>query len=123
MNSHCICHVIICSTEDRFCWVRNTLETFCAFRNSIHLRAKHSEKNRILHFSKTASYSLLPSWLALENSPTAPLQRDKTLPNECPGYDTKQSDGEVPVITGLWGMLSTPSLPLLPDHLCPGQKI
>ena len=23
--------------------------------------------------------------------------------NECPGYDTKQSDGEVPVILGLWG--------------------
>ena len=27
--------------------------------------------------------------------------------NECPGYDTKQSDGEVPVKLGLWGMWST----------------
>ena len=26
-------------------------------------------------------------------------------PNECPGYDTKQSDGEVPVVLKLWGML------------------
>ena len=26
-------------------------------------------------------------------------------------YDTKQSDGEVPVLLGLWGMRSTPSLP------------
>ena len=24
--------------------------------------------------------------------------------NKCPGYDTKQSDGEVPVIQELWGM-------------------
>ena len=27
--------------------------------------------------------------------------------NECPGYDTKQSDGEVPVMQELWGMRST----------------
>ena len=33
--------------------------------------------------------------------------------NVCPGYDTKQSDGEVPVMLELWGMRSTPSLPLL----------
>ena len=35
-------------------------------------------------------------------------------PNECPRYDIKQSDGEVPV------MRSTPSLPLLPGPLWPG---
>ena len=34
-------------------------------------------------------------------------------PNECPGYDTKQSDGEISVMLGLWGMRSTPSLPSL----------
>ena len=34
-------------------------------------------------------------------------------PNGCPGYDTKQSDSEVPVMLGLWRMWSTPSLPLL----------
>ena len=32
---------------------------------------------------------------------------------ECPGYDTKQSDGEVPVMLELWGM------PLLPGPLWP----
>ena len=26
------------------------------------------------------------------------------LPNECPGYDTKQSDGEVPLMLGSWGI-------------------
>ena len=34
--------------------------------------------------------------------------------------DTEQSDGEVPVMLGLWGMQSTPSLPLLPGPLWPG---
>ena len=36
-----------------------------------------------------------------------------------PGYDTKQSDGEVPVMLELWEMWSTPSLLLLPAPLWP----
>ena len=43
-------------------------------------------------------------------------------PNECPGYDTKQSDGEVPAVLELWGMRSTPSLPSLPGATTPGQS-
>ena len=46
---------------------------------------------------------------------------DPPPPNECPGYDTKQSDGEVSAMLGLWGMWSTPSLPLLPGLLWPGM--
>ena len=54
--------------------------------------------------------------------PVAPLQRGKTHPpNECPGFDTKQFDGEVPVMLELWGMWSTLSLPLLPGPLWPGM--
>ena len=34
-------------------------------------------------------------------------------PNKCPGYDIKQSDSEALVMLELWGMLNTPSLPLL----------
>ena len=41
-------------------------------------------------------------------------------PHECPGYDTKQSDGEVPAVLELWGMRSTPSLSSLPGPLWPG---
>ena len=37
-----------------------------------------------------------------------------------PGYDTKQSDGEVPVMWELWEMQSTPSLPSFPSPLWPG---
>ena len=45
------------------------------------------------------------------------LCRGVRLPNECLGYDTKQSDGEVPIM--LWGMQSTFSLPSLPAPLWP----
>ena len=48
------------------------------------------------------------------------LCRGVDLPNKCPVYDTKQSDGEVPVMQELSGMQSTPSLPLLPGPLWPG---
>ena len=41
------------------------------------------------------------------------MQSEKKT-NECPGYDTKQSDGEVLVMLEHWGMRSTPSLPLPP---------
>ena len=41
-------------------------------------------------------------------------------PNECPRYDNKQSDGEVPAMLELWRMRSTPSLPSLPGPLWPG---
>ena len=37
----------------------------------------------------------------------------------CPGYDTKQSDGEVPAMLELWGMRSTPLLLPLPGPLWP----
>ena len=33
---------------------------------------------------------------------------DPTQPKKFPGYDTKQSDVEVPVMLELWGMQSTP---------------
>ena len=37
------------------------------------------------------------------------LCRGVRLPNVCPGYDTKQSDGEAPLMLDLWGMRSTRS--------------
>ena len=35
---------------------------------------------------------------------------------EGPGYDAKQSVGQASVMSELWGMWSTSSLPLLPVH-------
>ena len=40
--------------------------------------------------------------------------------NECPAYNSKQSDGEAPVMQKLWGRQSTPSLPSLPGSIWPG---
>ena len=48
------------------------------------------------------------------------VQRGNTPPNECPGNDTKQSDGEAPVMLELWRMQCTPLLPLLPSPFWPG---
>ena len=41
-------------------------------------------------------------------------------PNKCPRYETKQSDGEVPIMLELWGMWNTPLLPSLPGPLRSG---
>ena len=35
-------------------------------------------------------------------------------------HDTKQSNGKVPVMLELWGMQSTPSMPLFPGPFRPG---
>ena len=43
----------------------------------------------------------------------------KTPANEFPGYDTKHFDGEAPVMLELWGIQSTPSLPLIPGPFWP----
>ena len=40
-------------------------------------------------------------------------------PNECPGYNTKQSYREASVMLELWGMQSIPLLPSLPGPLWP----
>ena len=42
----------------------------------------------------------------------------KTPTNECLGYDTKTSDGEIPILEH-WEMWSTLSLSLLPGPLWP----
>ena len=57
---------------------------------------------------------------AVEYTDCTSAEGVRPSPNECPGYDPKQSDGEVPAVLELWGMRSTPSLPSLPGPLWPG---
>ena len=38
----------------------------------------------------------------------------KDHPNECPGYDTEQSNDKASVVLKLWGMQNTPLLPSPP---------
>ena len=45
------------------------------------------------------------------------ISAERIPPHEFPGYDTKQSDGEVPVMLEFWGMWSTLLSPLLPGPL------
>ena len=60
------------------------------------------------HLSQTLQFNILPDRLAL----TASFQRDKTPnnTNACLQCNTKQSDGEVPVILYLCRTQSTPLL-------------
>ena len=54
------------------------------------------------------------------------LYRSKTSSphfSESPGYDTKQSDGEVPVILELWQIRGTSLLPALLGPLEPGVEV
>ena len=44
----------------------------------------------------------------------------RPLPHECLGYDSKQSDGKVPIMQEIWRIQSIPSLPSLPGPLWPG---
>ena len=43
--------------------------------------------------------------------------------NKFPRYDTKQSDGKIPVMLDLWDMQSTSSLTSLPGQLWPGVVV
>ena len=61
------------------------------------------------------------TWAVEYTDCTSAERKDPPPPaNECFGYETKQSDGEVPVMLELWGMQSTPSLPSFPGPLWPG---
>ena len=51
---------------------------------------------------------------AVEYSDRFSAEDKNPTPNECPGYDTKQSDGEVPAMLELWGMRSTPFIAIAP---------
>ena len=60
------------------------------------------------------------SRMGLLNTPTSSSQKGKSLQNECPVYNTKHTDSEVPVMLELWRMQSTPPLPSVPGPLWPG---
>ena len=74
------------------------------------------------HFSKVPSCTSLSCHFTKEWSSRLGLHLcwGVRLPHKCPGYDTKQSDGEASVMLELWGMWNTPSLPSLPGPLWPG---
>ena len=54
---------------------------------------------------------------AVEYTDWISAKRQNANPHECPGYDSKQSDGEALLMLELWGMWSTPALLLFPGPL------
>ena len=65
-------------------------------------------------FNSLVSWGCRIHWLNLYSG-VSPLTLHK-----CSGYDTKQSDGEAPVMLEIWEMQSIPSLLLLPGPFWPG---
>ena len=90
-----------------------------ASQNSREFYAYHSPGHIRVFVYTICSYgqiALLLRWFAAF---TYYVAQSVTPPYECPGYDTKQSDGEAQVMLELRGMQSTPSLPSLPGPLWP----
>ena len=90
-----------------FCFPVLYLSTFNVFIHSSYIIFLVS------NYSCPVSWGCRIHWLHLCRGVRPP-------PNECPGYDTKNSDDEVPAVLELWGMRNAPSLPSLPGPLWPG---
>ena len=109
------CQLFICSV-DVADFVITTSSHLCCYCNSRVFLCVLSCPKILL------SKPVLGDWVAMElltkvpsaqNTLTASLQRNKTPPNKCPGYDAKQSDDEAPLMLEFWRMRSTPLLLLL----------
>ena len=98
------------------CCKKKSVSLLSRFEKLVILLAWHTLFERVFaltqYFAQSAG--------AIEYTDCFSAEGVRSPPNECPGYDTKQSDGEVPAVLELWGMWSTPSLPLLPGPLWPG---
>ena len=90
-----------------------TKDLFVANISFILNNIQRESNMKIHHIYCPVSWGCRIHWLLLCRGVRPP-------PNNCPGYDTKQSDGKVPVIQVLWGMWRTLLLPSLPDPLWPG---
>ena len=67
----------------------------------------------IVYLAHSVRAEEYPEYISAEGQVSIPL-------NECPRYDTKQSDGVAPVMLVLWGIRSTPLLPSHPGPILPG---
>ena len=103
------------------------LEACLVFR--IFIKGKGNNSYTILVFNETAVV-LVRIWSSMIFSPISWDVEDANCNSsegqdpltECPGYDTKLSDGEVPVLK-FWGMWNIPLLPLFPGSLWHGMII
>ena len=103
------------------------MRDFGQLLNSIHPHLRHLTSGKKRLIKNSISFTCLPKYTHTRTLAQSPgfveytdcfsAERLGLSPNEYLGYDTKQSDGKVPLILKLWGKLSTPSLPSLPGPL------
>ena len=82
-------------------------------------KCSHFKSNFIqtcLSYLKNIHYQIALSAGAIEYTDCFSADGQDPL-NECPGYNSKQSDDEALLMLELWGMQSTLSFPSLPDPL------
>ena len=89
----------------------NLLNASCMYKEDLEL---NNQRWWICHKTKPNLTILAHSAGTVEHRGVKPLPH-----NECPWYDTKLANGNVPVMLKLWGMWSTPSLPSLLGYLWP----
>ena len=96
-----------CAVCKKRAWARlGMLSTRSIYKSYIHIFNIHVWTGLALNGPCPVGWGCRIHWLH--------LYRGVRPPNECPRYDTEQSDDEFPVMLELWVMRSTPSLPLLP---------
>ena len=90
-------------------------------RQTIHFKKRRKKKTTCQHqiLSGCAKKKIcLVSW-GCRIIDCFSVERQDPSTNKCPRYDTKQSDGEVPVMLQVWVMRSASSLPSLSGPLYP----
>ena len=94
----------------------------CSLRTCLHTRVLPCTTSTLIaQLAGAVEYTGRIRGSYLSQDSTSAEGKPPTPPNECPVYDIKHSDGEVPVMLELWGTRSIPSLPMLPGPLWPGM--
>ena len=119
MYSNCFCRcsfrteIIKIGQSSRKMYSNNILN----FQESMtNLNARTKKSGNLLNSPRT-SFPFILSAGAVEYTDCTSAEQYDPLPIECPVYDDKHSDGEVPAMLEVWGIWSTPSLPSLPGPL------
>ena len=131
-SGHTLWSLTVVQRSSRYILQLQPIEQFFSviifFINSILFLSSWVYRNVVLYYQFLEGRK--PDFLWIAQSAGAPEYSDCisawgvwTPHNECPGYDTKSSDGDVPVMLEFGGIWSTPSLPSLPDPLCSGFEV
>ena len=125
----------VCISNSSICWLSSTLaaskvngvENYANWSlkreesQNISWSSFENNSKRLSYLSKLTTDTIAQSAGVVEYTDCFSAEGYPPPANECPGNDTKQSDGEVPAMLELLGMRITPLLPSLPGPLGPGE--